>query len=77
MIYCTEENEDTMETRVLSIGAQRLEPGSQPASGTRPNKTQKLAESCGWARKNNKIIIIIKGVMQTGHVRELSTIKIR
>lgn len=49
MIYCTEENEDTMETRVLSIGAQRLEPGSQPSSQpaepdpTKRRNSQKVA----------------------------------
>lgn len=46
MIYCTEENEedeDTMETRVLSIGAQRLEPASHPASQRNP--TQQNAET--------------------------------
>lgn len=45
MIYCTAEveDEDTMETRVLSIGAQRLEPGSHPASQRNP--TQQNAET--------------------------------
>lgn len=46
MIYCTaedEDKEDTMETRVLSIGAQRLEPGSHPAS--QRNSTQQNAET--------------------------------
>lgn len=46
MIYCTaedEDEEDTMETRVLSIGAQRLEPGSQPSSQRNP--TQQNAET--------------------------------
>lgn len=44
MIYSTaEEEEDTMETRVLSIGAQRLEPGSQPSSQRNP--TQQNAET--------------------------------
>lgn len=44
MIYSTaEEEEDTMETRVLSIGAQRLEPAIQPASQRNP--TQQNAET--------------------------------
>lgn len=51
MIYCTAEQEekDTMETRVLSIGAQRLEPGSHPAiqpaepDPTKRRNSQKVA----------------------------------